>query len=182
MQLLELWPLGKFHAQIWQVWKWARISETAARRAKITLISTPWGRQRVHVQLLELWPLAKFHAQIWQFRKLARILETAAHRAKISSISIPWGRMRIYVCNGCGCETTLNLVKTVETFIKHLMKLQLTRQLLAVTAHEIQCWKMIPRYLQSENYTNSTTTLYVYNQWCYSKRMSPPSIYSVYIK
>ncbi len=67
VQVLELWPLAKFHAQIWQVRKLARIVETAARRAKISSMSIPWGRKRVYVQLLELWPLAMFHAQIWQF-------------------------------------------------------------------------------------------------------------------
>ncbi len=67
MQLLELWQLAKFHAQIWLFRKLACISETAAHRAKVSSISTPWGRKRVYVQLMELWPLAKFHAQIWQF-------------------------------------------------------------------------------------------------------------------
>ncbi len=76
-------------SQIWLFWLCARISETAARRAKISSISTPWGRKRLYVQLLALWPMAKFHAQIWQFWKLARISETAASRAKISSISTP---------------------------------------------------------------------------------------------
>ena len=47
MQLAELWPLAKFHAQIWQFWELARISETAARRAKLSSVSTPWGRKRV---------------------------------------------------------------------------------------------------------------------------------------
>ncbi len=59
VQLLELWPMAKFHAQIWQSWKSARISETGARRAKISPISTPWGRKSVYVQLLELWQMAK---------------------------------------------------------------------------------------------------------------------------
>ncbi len=67
VQLLKLWPIAKFHAQIWQFWKMAYISETAARGAKISSISTLRGRKRIYVQLLELWPLAKFHAQIWQF-------------------------------------------------------------------------------------------------------------------
>ncbi len=75
----------------------ACISETAARRAKITSISTPWVRKSVHVQLLELWPLTKFYTQIWQVRKLARILETVGRRAKVSSISSPWGRKTVYV-------------------------------------------------------------------------------------
>ncbi len=35
MCLLELLPVAKFHAQIWQFLKWACISETLARRAKI---------------------------------------------------------------------------------------------------------------------------------------------------
>ncbi len=46
-----------FHAQIWQFWKLTCISETAARRAKISSISNPWGREKsIHLQLLELWP------------------------------------------------------------------------------------------------------------------------------
>ncbi len=76
----------------------ARISETAARRAKISSISTLWGRKRVYVQLLALWPMAMFHAQIWQFWKTARISETTAHILKISSISTP-GVKREYMWN-----------------------------------------------------------------------------------
>ena len=93
-QLLELWPMAKFHAEIWSFWKSAPISETITRRAKISSISTPWGRKKVYVQLLALRPMAKFHAQIWQFWKFACISGTAAHRAKIGSIfiSIPWNR------------------------------------------------------------------------------------------
>ena len=65
------------------------------RKAKISSISTPWGRKRAYMQLLELWRLAKFHVQIWQFWKLARI--TAARRPKISSISTPWGRFEFEI-------------------------------------------------------------------------------------
>ena len=54
MQILELWRLAKFHAQIWQVRKMARILKTAARRAKISSILPPWGIKSVYVQLLEL--------------------------------------------------------------------------------------------------------------------------------
>ncbi len=89
VQLLKLWPIAKFHAQIGQFWKLASISENATHRAKLSSISTPWGRKRIYVQLLELWPLAKFHAQIWQFWKTACISETAACRAKTSSILTP---------------------------------------------------------------------------------------------
>ncbi len=71
----------------------ARISETAAHRAKLTSISSPWGRKREYVQLLALWPMAKFHAQIWQFLEIS---ETAGHRVKISLILTPWGGERIY--------------------------------------------------------------------------------------
>ena len=90
VQLLELWKMAKFHAQIWQFWKWAHILETdiwaphmcvlsaikniyiletAALSAKISSILTIWGIKGVYmyVQLLELWPVAKFHAQIRQF-------------------------------------------------------------------------------------------------------------------
>ncbi len=97
--MCKFWVLAtcQVHAQIWQFWKLACISETAARRAKMSSISTPCGRKRVYVQLLGLWPLAKFHAQIWQFWKLFRISETAARRAKISSTSTPSGRKRVYV-------------------------------------------------------------------------------------
>ncbi len=42
VQLLALWQMAKFHAQIWQFWKSAHISETAAQRAKISSILTPW--------------------------------------------------------------------------------------------------------------------------------------------
>ncbi len=62
--------------------KSTRISGNAARRVKISSISTPWGRKEIYVLLLELWPIFKFHAQIWQVSKLVRISETAAHRAK----------------------------------------------------------------------------------------------------
>ena len=71
--MCNFWNFGqmvKFHTQIRQFWKWARISETTVCRAKTSSISTPWGRKRVYVQLLELWPMVKFHAQIWQFWKL----------------------------------------------------------------------------------------------------------------
>ena len=95
--------MAKFHAQIWQylLWKSARISDTDARRAKISFILTPWGRNRVYVQLLELWPMAKFHAQIWQFWKSAGISEAAVHRVKISSISTP-GVEKEYMYTLCG--------------------------------------------------------------------------------
>ncbi len=90
--------MAKFHAQIWQFWKSALISATAACRAKMSSISTPWGRKRVYVQHLALWLMAKFaDAQIWQFWKWARISGTAAHRAKISSISTHWDREGLYV-------------------------------------------------------------------------------------
>ncbi len=59
VQLLEFWPMAKFHAQIWQFWKSAIIPETVAHRAKICSISTSRVRKRVYVQLLELWPMAK---------------------------------------------------------------------------------------------------------------------------
>ncbi len=97
MQFLALWPIAKFHTQIWQFWRSALIFETIACRAKISPLSTPWGGKSVYVQLLDLWPIAKFHAQIWQFWKSIHISETAARRAQISSISTPWGRKRVYV-------------------------------------------------------------------------------------
>ncbi len=84
-------------AQIWKFSKSATISETAARRARMSSISSPWVRKREYVPLLDLWPMAKFHGQIWQFWKSAIIAETAAHRAKICSISISWVRKRVYV-------------------------------------------------------------------------------------
>ena len=67
-------------------WKLAHISETAARRAKISSISAPWSRERVCVQLLELWPLSKFHAQIWQFWKSIICI-----RNLYSPIAYHWG-------------------------------------------------------------------------------------------
>ncbi len=39
VQLLELWPMTKLHAQVF--WKWPNISETAVRWAKIRAISPP---------------------------------------------------------------------------------------------------------------------------------------------
>ncbi len=87
--------MAKFHVQTWQFWKSAHIPERAARRVKISSISTDWGRKCPNVQLLGLWPMAKFHAQIWQFWKSTHISKTAAHRVKISSN--PWGRKRVYV-------------------------------------------------------------------------------------
>ena len=59
MDLLELWLMAKFHAPIWQFLKTACISETTTRRAKISSLSTPWGRKRLYVQLLEVWQMAK---------------------------------------------------------------------------------------------------------------------------
>ena len=46
VQLLELLPMVKFHAQIWQVWKSTCTSETFVCRVKISSISTPWGRKK----------------------------------------------------------------------------------------------------------------------------------------
>ncbi len=53
VQLLEFWPLANFHAQIWQVRKLARILETAAHGAKMSSISTLWGRKRVY--MCKIW-------------------------------------------------------------------------------------------------------------------------------
>ncbi len=41
VQLLELWSMVKFHAQIWQFLKSTHISETVSRIAKIRSISPP---------------------------------------------------------------------------------------------------------------------------------------------
>ncbi len=46
VQLLELWPMAKFHTMIWQFWKSASISETADHTAKISSNSTPPGVER----------------------------------------------------------------------------------------------------------------------------------------
>ena len=99
VQLLKLWPMDRFHAQMWQFWKWACISETTAHRAKISSISTSWCRKRVNVQLLALWPMVNCHAQIWQFWKSACVLLgiLCPIRAPVRSISTPWGRKRVYV-------------------------------------------------------------------------------------
>ncbi len=51
------WPNFMPNMAIWE------ILETAARRANISSVSTPWGRKTVYVQLLELLKVAKFHAQ-----------------------------------------------------------------------------------------------------------------------
>ncbi len=56
MQLPALFSNFRFHGQIWQFCKSARISKTPARRAKISLILNPWGRKRAHMQL---WDLSK---------------------------------------------------------------------------------------------------------------------------
>ena len=87
VQLLELWPLAKFQAQIWQFWKLARISETAARRANISSISTPWGRRRVCAT-------SKIHAQNRPWSRKPLLVE---QKAKITSILTPWGRMNVHV-------------------------------------------------------------------------------------
>ncbi len=83
--------MAKFHAQLWQFWKSARISETAARTAKISSILTLWGRKRVGATPGK----AKFQAQIWQIWKSVRISETASSRAKIGSISTIFGRKQV---------------------------------------------------------------------------------------
>ena len=80
----------------------ARISKTAARRAKISLVSTLQGRKRVYVQLWDLSSNSRFHAQIWKFWESARISKKAARRAKTMSISIPWGIKRVI------CATFIN--------------------------------------------------------------------------
>ncbi len=54
------------------------IPKMAARRAKISLLFTPWGRKRVHMQLWDVSSNSRFHAQIWKFKKSASISETAA--------------------------------------------------------------------------------------------------------
>ena len=81
LQLLEPLIIAKFHAQIWQFWKSACISETTAYRAKNKLyISTLWCRKRVFVQLLELLSMPLI--QQWQCWKSACISEATAHKVK----------------------------------------------------------------------------------------------------
>ncbi len=58
VQLLALWPMAKFHAQIWPFWKFACISETAAPRVKISSISTP-GLEREYMWKFGKW-LSRF--------------------------------------------------------------------------------------------------------------------------
>ncbi len=60
--------------------KWLPVSKTDVRRAKISFISTPCGRKRVHIQLWDLSSNSRFHAQIRKFKKSASISETAARR------------------------------------------------------------------------------------------------------
>ncbi len=86
-----------FHAQIWQFWKSAHVTKNAVRRVKISLISTTWGRKRVHMQLWDLSSNSRFHAQIWKFWKMACILKRDACRAKIRSISTLLGRKRVHM-------------------------------------------------------------------------------------
>ncbi len=76
--------MAYFQPKYGNFWKSACISETTTRGAKISSISTPWGRKRLYVQLLAFWPKAKFHAQIWQFGKSACISETVAPRVQIA--------------------------------------------------------------------------------------------------
>ncbi len=52
---MALWPMDKFHAQIWQFWKLVCISETAAPRLKISSISTP-GVERQYMWNFGKWP------------------------------------------------------------------------------------------------------------------------------
>ncbi len=109
--MCNFWNFGqfaKFHAQIWKFWKLVRISETAARRAKISSISTPCGRKRTYVQLLKLWLLLEY-AEIWQCWNLASISESAVHRVRMSSNLSPWGKQSICatagtLANGQACK------------------------------------------------------------------------------
>ncbi len=91
MQFVTLWPMARFHGQMWQFGKSASMSEATARRAKISSIATPLGRKRIYVQLCKLWPMAKFHGEIWQFLKTTCISETTADRVRTSSISTHLG-------------------------------------------------------------------------------------------
>ncbi len=97
LQLPALFSNSRFHTQIWQFWKRAISLKTAARRVKISLNLTRWGRKGIHMQLWDLSSKLRFHAQIWQFWKSAHISETAFCRAKISSTLTSWGRKSVYV-------------------------------------------------------------------------------------
>ena len=74
-----------------------KISTTATRGGKISLIWTPWGRKRVYMQPRELSSNSRFYAQIWKCWKPVCISKKAACRVKINSISALWGRKRVYV-------------------------------------------------------------------------------------
>ncbi len=91
-----------FHAQIWQFYKSACISENPAHSP------TQWKqaqfqplrcRKRVHMQLLACFSNSCFHAQIRQCYKLAdiSISETAACTVKIISILTTWSKKRVYM-------------------------------------------------------------------------------------
>ncbi len=69
MQLLALFSNSRFHAQIWLFSKSDRISETAARREKISSISTAWDRKRkrVHMQLLDFFQIQGFMPKYGNF-------------------------------------------------------------------------------------------------------------------
>ena len=71
----------QIHAQIWKFRKSALILKTAARREKISLISTLWGRKRVHIQLWHLSSNIRFHVQNMEMLKIGPYLENAARRA-----------------------------------------------------------------------------------------------------
>ena len=69
-----------------------RISKTAACIAKISLITTPWGKKRVHVQLWDISSNSRFHGQIWKFKISVSISETAArtHMVEQQEAQGPW--------------------------------------------------------------------------------------------
>ncbi len=97
VQLLALWPLAKFHAQIWQFWKLPSISQTAAHLPKLSSVSTPFGKKestRATSGRLANGQLSCPNMAI--FENGPGILETAARGAKISSIATPC-RKRVYV-------------------------------------------------------------------------------------
>ncbi len=74
------------YAPIWQFWKSTHISETTAHWAKISSISTPWGRKSVLCAISKIWPMARFYAKYCNFEHHPVSRKPPAHSTKITSI------------------------------------------------------------------------------------------------
>ncbi len=63
VQLLKVLPMSKFSCPKTVILKVGVYLENGCPVAKISSISTPWGRKRVSVQFLEHLPISNFHVQ-----------------------------------------------------------------------------------------------------------------------